>query len=429
VRNYRLFISGQLVSVTGTWMQTVALGWLVLRLTGSGFAVGVNLALQFLPILLFGMWGGLVADRFDKRRTLIRTQAAMALLAGVLWTITITGVAQLWMIYVLSLLIGSVTVVDNPTRQSFVTEMVGKDLVANAVSLNSAVFNASRIIGPAIAGVVIATIGLPWAFLLNAISFAAVIMGLRAMDPTQLLVPTPATRAGGQVRAGLRYVWDVRRLRYTVMLVAVVATFGLNFSVVLPLFARFTFNSGAGAFGFLTSMMALGALIGALVSAARRRPTRRLLLGSAALFGALTVVAALAPNLPTLAILLVPIGAASITFIATANATLQLNCSPVMRGRVMALHGLVFLGSTPLGAPAIGWVSERFGPRVGLAAGGLICLVAALAAIVVIKRGAIERRLRLARPGRRQPVTLPEGSPVGVVGPANAFGEDERKVG
>ena len=429
VRNYRLFISGQLVSVTGTWMQTVALGWLVLRLTDSGFAVGVNLALQFLPILLFGMWGGLVADRFDKRRTLIRTQAAMALLAGVLWTITITGVAQLWMIYLLSLLIGSVTVVDNPTRQSFVTEMVGKDLVANAVSLNSAVFNASRIIGPAIAGVMIATIGLPWAFLLNAISFAAVIVGLRAMDPTQLLVSIPAARAGGQVRAGLRYVWDVRRLRYTVMLVAVVATFGLNFSVVLPLFARFTFHSGAGAFGFLTSMMALGALIGALVSAARRRPTRRLLLGSAALFGALTVVAALAPNLTMLAILLVPIGAASITFIATANATLQLNCAPVMRGRVMALHGLVFLGSTPLGAPVIGWVSERFGPRVGLAAGGLICLVAALAAIVVIKRGAIERRLRLARPGRRQPVMLPEGSPVGMVGPADALGEDERRAG
>jgi MFS family permease len=397
VRNYRLFITGQLVSVTGTWMQTVALGWLVLRLTGSGVAVGVNLALQFLPMLLFGLWGGLVADRFDKRRTLIHTQAALAVLAAALWAITFAEVAELWMIYGLSLLIGFVTVVDNPTRQSFVTEMVGSDLVSNAVSLNSAVFNASRIIGPAIAGVIIATVGLPWAFFVNAISFAAVIGGLRAMDAARLLQPAPATRERGQLRAGLRYVWQHPRLRYTIMLVAVVATFGLNFSVVLPLIARFTFNEGAGAFGFLTSMMALGALIGALVSAHRRRPTRRLLIGSAALFGGLTCLAALAPSLPVLAAILVPIGAASITFIATANSTLQLNSSPVMRGRVMALHGLVFLGSTPFGGPLIGWLSETFGPRAGLAAGGSLCLLAALGAIVAIKRGDIERRWRLAR--------------------------------
>jgi MFS family permease len=378
-------------------MQTVALGWLVLRLTGSGFAVGVNLALQFLPMLLFGLWGGLVADRFDKRRTLVRTQAALAVLATLLWAITITEVAELWMIYALTLSIGMVTVVDNPTRQSFVTEMVGSDLVANAVSLNSAVFNASRIVGPAIAGVIIATIGLPWAFLVNAISFTGVIAGLRAMDPARLIRSTRARREKGQVRAGLRYVWEVRRLRWTVALVAVVATFGLNFSVVLPLFARFTFDKGAGAFGFLTSMMALGALVGALVSAARRRPTRRVLIGSAAVFGGLTMLAAFAPSLGVMAMLLVPIGAASITFIATANATLQLNSSSIMRGRVMALHGLVFLGSTPLGAPLIGWISQTYGPRAGLASGGLICLVAALAAIVVIKRGEIERRLRLVR--------------------------------
>ena len=380
-------------------MQTVALGWLVLSLTGSGVAVGVNLALQFLPILIFGLWGGLVADRFDKRRTLMRTQAAFALLAGALWALTLSGVAELWMIYGLSLLIGTVTVIDNPTRQSFVTEMVGADLVANAVSLNSAVFNASRIIGPAVAGVIIATVGLPWAFFINAVSFAAVIAGLRAMDPARLLRPEPAICEGGQVRAGLRYVWGVPRLRYTVLLVAIVATFGINFSVVLPLFARFEFHEGAGAFGFLTSMMALGALVGALVSAARKRPTRRLLIGSAAVFGGLSSAAAFAPTLPVLAMLLVPIGAASITFIATANATLQLNSSPAMRGRVMALHGLVFLGSTPLGGPAIGWISETFGPRTGLATGGVICLLAALAAIAAIKRDAIGQRLRMVVAG------------------------------
>ncbi|MGH2754854.1 MAG: MFS transporter, partial [Actinomycetota bacterium] len=302
-------------------------------------------------------------------------------------------------IYGLSFMIGMVTVVDNPTRQSFVTEMVGSDLVANAVSLNSAVFNASRIIGPALAGVIIATVGLPWAFFINAVSFLAVIGGLRAMDPARLVRTEPAIRERGQVRAGLRYVWEFPRLRYTVLLVAIVATFGINFSVVLPLFARFEFHEGAGAFGFLTSMMALGALVGALVSAARKRPTRRLLVGSAAVFGGLSCAAALAPTLPVLAMLLVPIGAASITFIATANAMLQLNSSPAMRGRVMALHGLVFLGSTPVGGPTIGWISETFGARAGLASGGLICLLAALAAIAMIKRGAIEQRLRLAVAG------------------------------
>lgn len=402
VRNFKLFILGQLVSVAGTWMQTVALGWLVLELTGSGLAVGIQLALQFSPILIFGLWGGLLADRFDKRRILILTQTGMALVAASLWAVTISGSAVLWVVYGLVLLQGLITAVDNPARQSFVTEMVGRDLVANAVGLNSAVFNACRIVGPAIAGVVISTIGLPWAFLINAVSFGAVIAGLRAMDPTALYQEPFVRRRRGQLRAGLRYVWGVRSLRYTVLLVAVFSTFALNFTVTLPLFARFTFHRGAAAYGLLTSLLASGALIGALISAARRKPTKMLLIGSAGSFGALALTASLVPSYPVFAALLVPIGASSITFISTANAILQLRSDPAMRGRVMALHGLVFLGSTPFGGPLVGWISQVWGPRVGLALGGAAAAAIASAAFFVLKRPSIEDRLRVIVPLRRR---------------------------
>lgn len=376
-------------------MQTVALGWLVLELTGSGTAVGATFALQFLPMLLFGLWGGLIADRYDKRTTLMFTQSAMALVALTLWIVASTGAATVWVVYLLVFAQGLVTVVDNPTRQSFVTEMVGRDQVANAVSLNSALFNAGRIIGPSLAGVTIATIGLHWTFLINAVSFVAVLAGLKAMDPRRLEREVPTLRAPGQVREGLAYVMRVGMLRNTLLLVAVFSLFALNFSVVLPLLAKFTFDSGAGTFGFLTSMMAAGALLGALAAAARRRPTKVVLVGSLGAFGVLALAAAAAPSIAVLAALLVPIGAATITFISTANATLQLRSDATMRGRVMALHGLVFLGSTPIGAPLIGWVSEVAGPRWGLAVGGGMSLVAALAALVFIKRDQIERRLRV----------------------------------
>jgi MFS family permease len=389
IRNFRLFLVGQLISMTGTWMQTVALGWLVLTMTNSGVAVGVTLALQFGPILLGGLWGGLLADRFDKRRILIRTQSAAGIVATALFAISISEIATLPMIFFLTFLLGCVTAIDNPARQSFVTEMVGPDHVTNAVSLNSAVFNASRIIGPAFAAVVIATIGLPWAFLFNGLSFAGVIAAMFLMDPSALHREPPVQRGRGQLRAGLRYVWVKPELRYTVLLVAVVATLGLNFSVVLPLMARFVFDKGAETFGVLTSAMAAGALTGALVSAARTRPTRRLLLGSAAAFGALTISAAAAPTLSVLTLLLPFVGAASITFIATANATLQLNSGSAMRGRVMALHGLVFLGSTPLGGPLIGWISEEFGARAGLAVGGAATLVAAVGLAALLRRGKV----------------------------------------
>lgn len=398
IRNYRLFLIGQAVSFTGTWMAAVALAWLVLDLTGSGLAVGITLGLQFGPIVLFGMWAGALADRSDKRVILVRTQSVMAAIALCLWLITVTGVVEVWMIYALTFLTGSMTAIDHPTRQSFVSEMVGSERVSNAVSLNSAVFNASRILGPALAALVISTVGLEWAFLLNAFSYTAVVAGLRLMDGSALLTPERLEKRRGQVMEGLRYAWRVPRLRYTLALEAAVATLGLNFSVMLPLFARFVFDEGPGTLGFLTSMMAGGALVGALLAATRQTPSKRWLVGSAGAFGALSVAAALAPSPATMGLLLVPLGASSISFIATTNAMLQLHSRPDMRGRVMALHGIVFLGSTPVGAPFLGWLSEVFGPRVGLGVGGVTSLLAAIVAALFVKRVAIESRLRKTVP-------------------------------
>ena len=398
VRNYRLFLTGQAVSMSGTWMQTIAVGWLVLQLTGSGTAVGITLGLQFLPMLLFGMWGGVLADRFDKRRLLMVTQSILSLSAFSLWIFVATGTVSVGLIYSLTFIQGLATVVDNPTRQSFVLEMVGRDLVPNAVSLNSAVFNASRIVGPAIAAALIATVGLAPAFLMNALSFLAVVGALWAMDDKALVRAQLEKRGPRQVRDGLRYVWSSKELRYTVALVAVVAMFGLNYSVVLPLLARFTFERGAETYGILTALLAAGALGGALVSAFRARPTRRFLAGSAAVFGALTILCSMAPNLVTLQLLLVPTGAASISFIAAANATLQLASTASMRGRVMALHGLVFLGTTPLGAPLVGWVSQTWGPRVGLSLGGIVTLLAATWLCAAIGGRGLVARVRRTSP-------------------------------
>ena len=423
IRNYRLFISGQLVSMSGTWMQTVALGWLVLELGGNGFDVGLTYALQFLPILLAGMWGGVLADHFDKRLLLIASQSAMASLAFALFAATAAGWATLPLVYAFTFLLGCVTAVDNPARQSFVTEMVGFSNLANAVGLNSAVFNASRILGPALAGVVIATVGLSFAFLLNSLTYLAVIYGLHAMDASSLQRTERAERERRTVRAGLAYVWNDRQLRYTVLMVAVISTFGFNMNVILPLMARFVFDSGVNIYATLTAVMAAGALAGALVSASRQRPTRRLLVGSAGMFGALLLAAAFAPGLPLFVALLAPIGAASISFIATANSRLQLGSDPSMRGRVMALNGLVFLGSTPVGGPLVGWISETWGPRAGLALSGGVALLTAVAAVAFIKRDAIGMRLRsLTLVQKAQSLLQPEGPPDTIPAP-----EDGRK--
>lgn len=385
-RNYRLFFAGQLVSLVGTAMQVVAQSWLVLTLTNSGVALGVTAALQFVPMLVLGIWGGVVADRFDKRRVLIATQVAAGLLALVLWLLVVTGAVALWMVYVLAFLLGLVTVVDLPTRHAFVIEMVGDDEVPNAVGLNSAVFNTGRLVGPAVAGVLIAGVGVASCFLINAISYVPVIAGLVAMRSEELFREAPVAAGPGPVRAGLRYVWSTPQLRSTILLVAVIGAFGLNFVVILPLLARFTLGGGPRLYGALSSAMALGSVVGALVIAGRGRPTRRLLLGGAGAFGILTMVAAAAPTPLAVGLTLVPTGAALMLFLATANATLQLTSDTAMRGRVMALYGLVFLGSTPVGGPLMGWISEQWGARAGLAAGGAVSLAAASVAAYVAAR-------------------------------------------
>jgi MFS family permease len=380
-RNYRLFLSGQLVSMVGTWMHTVALGWLVLKLTDSGVALGATVALQCLPLLLFGAWSGSVADRLDKRKILITTQVTAGTLAILLWSLVASGSIELWMIYVEAFVHGCVTMIDMPARHSFVTEMVGPVDVPNAVSLNSVVFNSGRLVGPALAGVIIASVGLAPCFLLNGVSYFAVVAALVAMRPGELHRGAPVEDETRRVRAGLRYVRETPELLTVLLLLVVVGTFGFNFAVVVPLIARFTFGAGPELYGLLFSAMAVGSLIGALVTASRRAPTRRFLMSSAVAFGIACLVSSLAPTATWAAVALAVVGATTMLFLATANSTLQLASRPEMRGRVMALYGMVLLGSTPIGAPLMGWIAEQWGARATLVVGGSISLLAALVAI------------------------------------------------
>jgi MFS family permease len=394
VRNYRLFFFGQLVSLTGTWMQGVAQAWLVLRLTGSGVAVGTVTGLQFLPMLLGGAWGGVIADRVDKRKALMAAQAAMALVALALAVVTVTEVVELWMVYLAAVLLGVANMIDTPTRQAFVTEMVGPVGLPNAIGLNSALFNGSRVIGPAVAGFLITGAGLWICFLLNAVSYVAVIGALRAMRPDELYRSERVRREPGQVRAGLRYVWSSLERRWTLIMVAAVGTFAFNFAVVLPLLARYTFDGDAGVFGMFSSSMGAGALVGALAAAALGRPSPALLVWACSATAVLMLGAAAAPTLAVEVVVLALLGAAVITFMTTANAMLQLGSEPAMRGRVMALYALVFLGSTPVGGPVVGWVAEQYGPRAGLAVGAVAAVVASVSGAIVFRRAA--RRVGLA---------------------------------
>jgi MFS family permease len=390
VRNYRLFASGQIVSLSGTWAQRVAQDWLVLELShNSGVALGITTGLQFLPVLLFGLYGGVLADRYDKRALLVGAQAFMGVLALGLGLLDITGAVQLWHVYALAFLLGLASVVDTPVRQSFVVEMVGPADLPNAVSLNSATFNASRIIGPALAGLAINSIGTGPVFLVNAASYAAVIAGLCLMRSSELVDAHRVPRAKGQLVEGLRYVRSRPDLMVPIVLVFVVGTFGLNFQITLALVAKQTFGLGAGSYGALSSMLALGSLLGALASARRSAPPRqRMLIGAGVAFGLLEVCVGLAPTYWVMAALLVPTGAAVLTFTTTANASVQLGAAPEMRGRVMALYVLVFLGGTPVGAPVIGALAEALGPRSSLLIGGAVSAVGCVLAAVYLQRHA-----------------------------------------
>jgi MFS family permease len=394
VRNYRLYFFGQMVSVTGTWMQTVAQAWLVLKLTGSGVALGFTTGLQFAPVLLAGAWGGVIADRFSKRKILVATQFVSGLLALILWALIATGSVQLWMIYALAFALGCVTVIDVPARQAFVMEMVGPEDVTNAVGLNSTVVTSARIVGPAIAAGLIATVGTAWCFLINGLSYAAVIWSLFRMDAHALMRLEPVQRVKGQIREGLRYVWSDVTLRSSLLLMTVVGTMAFNFRVMLPLLATGPFHGGAGVYGLLSVFMGVGTLIGALISASRARPTRGLLVGSALAFGVLIIAAGAAPNLDTEIVVLIPMGALSIVFAAACNATLQLGSTDAMRGRVMALYSVVFLGTTPIGSPLVGWIAQAAGPRSAFYVAGGATVVGALAALWGLRRSVLVGRLQ-----------------------------------
>jgi MFS family permease len=336
-------------------------------------------------MLLLGAWGGLIADRFDKRRILVGTQATAGVLAVVLAILTATGTVRLWQVFLLALLLGFVNLVDNPARQSFVVEMVGSKNLPNAVSLNSIVMNGARVVGPAIGGVLIATVGLTVCFSVNAASYIAVIVALLLMRKSELHQRTPTPKAKGQLREGLRYAWETRDLRDVLLVVLAVGTLSYNFTVLLPLLAKFSFHGGAGIFSLLTSLMASGAVVGGLVVAGRgRRPTVARLAMIGVGFGTLILALALAPYLWVACIVIVPMGSLSIAFIATANSTIQLRVDDAMRGRVMALYAIGFLGTTPIGAPLVGWISQAASPRVALGVGAAAAIVAS--AVLLVQR-------------------------------------------
>ncbi|WP_369170211.1 MFS transporter [Streptomyces sp. R28] len=386
VRNYRLFFLGQVVSNTGTWMQRIAQDWLVLSLTGSATAVGITTALQFLPMLLFGLYGGVLVDRLPKRRTLLVTQTSMAFTGIALAVLTLTGHVQIWHVYLAAFAVGLATVVDNPARQSFVSEMVGPDQLQNAVSLNSANFQSARLIGPAVAGLMITGVGTGWAFLANGLSFVAPIAGLLLMRARELYVVERAPRAKGQLREGLRYVAGRPELIWTITLAGFVSTFGFNFPVYLSAFADDVFRAGAGSYSLFNTLMAVGSLAGALLAARRGTARMRVLIAGAVAFGTMEMVAALAPSLWLFALLMAPIGMFGMTVNVTANSSIQMTTDPAMRGRVMALYMMVFMGGAPLGAPIAGWVTDAYGVRAGLALGGAITAAAAVTIALVLAR-------------------------------------------
>ncbi|WP_243869583.1 MFS transporter [Streptomyces liangshanensis] len=386
IRNYRLFATGAVVSNIGTWMSRITQDWLVLSLTGSSAAVGITTALQFLPMLLFGLYGGVIADRYPKRQILLATQAAMGLCGLSLAFLTLSGHVQVWHVYLIAFLLGMVTVVDNPSRQSFVSEMVGPSQLRNAVSLNSANFQSARLIGPAVAGVLITTVGSGYAFLLNGLSFLAPLAGLLLMRQSELFKVERVPRGKGQLREGLRYVRGRPELIGPIVLVGFIGTFGFNFPIWLTAFAHEIFHGGAGLYSFFNILMAVGSLAAALLAARRRSSRLRLLILAGVGFGLLEFLVSFAPSVWLFSLLLLPIGMLGMTTNISANTSVQMAADPTMRGRVMSLYMMVFVGGTPVGGPLLGWVTDTYGARVGFATGGAVSLIAAATIGVILTR-------------------------------------------
>jgi MFS family permease len=386
VRNYRLYFIGQSVSMCGNWMQIIGQDLLVLDLTGSGTQLGIVTALQTLPILLFGSFAGVLIDRLPKRTILYYTQSISGILALLLGTLVATGTIEMWMLYIIATCLGLVTMIDNPTRQNFVHEMVGRDLLANAVSLNSTEINMARVIGPSIAGALVAFVGLSACFFINGLSYIAVLIMLGMINVAELHSGTLATKARGQLLAGFRYVRSMPTLWVPLLMMAIIGTLSYEFRVVLPMFSTFTFDGHAGTYAAMTAAMGVGSVIGGGYTASRRQPGMKVLVLSAALFGASIIVASVAPTLPLALAALVVVGFFSINFTSLGNTTLQLSAAPEMRGRVMALWTVAFMGSTPIGGPIVGAIGEHWGPRWSLFVGGLAAIIAAGIGAMVLRR-------------------------------------------
>lgn len=379
VRNYLIWFVGGLTSNVGTWMQRTAQDWIVLTELSDhdAAAVGITMALQLGPVLLLMPWAGLIADRVNVRRMLMVTQAAMGTLALGLGLIVVTGVAQLWHVYLFAFLLGVVSAVDAPVRQIFVAELVETKDLTNAVSLNSVSFNSARLIGPAVAGLLIALVGAGWVFIINAGTFLATIVALVAIRVAELRAQPRAPRARGQIVAGFRYVQKKPAIIVILIMVGVIGTFGMNFAIFTSTMATLAFHKGAAEFGVLTSVMAIGSVTGALFSARQERPRMRTIFFSAALFGLACALSAIMPTFEMFAVSLTLIGFAALMFMTTANSTVQTTVKPSMRGRVMALYMAIFVGGTPIGAPFVGWVVNQFGPRWGLGVAASAGIVAA----------------------------------------------------
>ncbi len=386
VANYRLYFTGQSISLAGTWMQTTAQSWLVLTLTHSSTDLGLVVAIQTLPVLLLAPYGGVVADRVDKRRLMVVLQSLMGVQALALGLLTVLGVVQFWEVCALAAVLGLNNTFENPSRQAFIREMVGREELRNAVSLNSVTSNAARAVGPALAGVLIATVGDGVCFLLNAASFIAVVTSLLVMDRSALRPSTPIPKEKGQLREGLAYASRTREIAVPLVMMGLVGMLAYEFQVSLPVLAERTFHGGSEAYGFLTGAMGLGAVVGGLITASRGRTGIRPMLAASGGFGLAILFTALSPVLLLSYVGMLFVGYASVAFVATGNSTIQLSSAPTMRGRVLSLWQLAFQGTTPIGGPVIGWVIAESDPRVGLVVGAASCLVAAAAGAALARR-------------------------------------------
>lgn len=405
VPNYRRFATSNLVANTAIWMQRIAMDWLVLQLSGSVAAVGVTVFMQFTPMLLFGLWGGVIADRYSKQRLLIATQSTAALLAATLAVLTLTGVTQVWHVYVISFALGMVTVIDNPARQVFVNELVGSKYLRNAISLNSSIFQLGGLIGPAVGGILITAVGGGWSFAINAVACLAVVASLCSLKRSQLHASPAAPRGKGQLVEGMRYVRKKPVIFWTIVMVAIIAVFAFNMPVFLAAYANNVFDIGAQGYGLFNSLVAAGALIGALASTRRTSIRLSMVVGTAAVLGVIQALAGFAPSEIAFGALLICIGVTNLLFITAANSLVQMSSNVQIRGRVISLYILVLLGGQALGGPLMGWVVEMWGPHTAMMISGIVPAVASIVIALLIARSA-SLRLRVNLRGRQAGITI-----------------------